>query len=99
MSEQAAVDPKDFFLAKLKAETAAEQERRKAEGSNPLELAKRLTTPEKPKCDVLMVATPNWTSTAEKPVAKPVIAVDLTAKRKQIREEGYVPPRSANGRE
>jgi putative DNA primase/helicase len=34
------------------------------------------------------------------PAAKhgPVTAVDLTAKRKQIREEGYV-PRSANGRE
>ena len=99
MSEQAAVDPKEF-LANLKVETAAEQERRKAEGSNvlPPEMAKRLATPEKPKCDVLMVATPNWTPTAEKAVAKPVIAVDLTAKPKQIREEGYV-PRSAHGKE
>ena len=35
MSEQAAVDPKEF-LANLKVETAAEQERRKAEGSNVL---------------------------------------------------------------
>src|SRR5262249_33443702 len=32
------------------------------------------------------------------PPAKPVIAVDLTAKRKQVREEGYV-PQSVNGRE
>ena len=32
------------------------------------------------------------------PPAKPVIAVDLTAKPKQIREEGYV-PQSVNGKE
>ena len=32
------------------------------------------------------------------PPANPVIAVDLTAKPKQIREEGYV-PQSANGKE
>ena len=32
------------------------------------------------------------------PPAKPLIAVDLTAKPKQIREEGYV-PQSVNGKE
>src|SRR5262249_1095868 len=33
-----------------------------------------------------------------RPAAKPVIAIDLAATRKQVREESYV-PRSANGRE
>ena len=88
------------FWANLKVETAAEQERRKAEGSNVLPLNWRSASRCRRTCSRRCADGGDTKLDADcrKGGGEACVAVNLTAKLNEIREERHV-PQSSNGKE